>query len=75
VSRREPNLFAPLLLSASANLIRTIRDGFCCCADRKPRPIRDDGSFAWPSQSLTARNAVASTFGLSGAEYMPEVET
>jgi hypothetical protein len=38
------------------------------------RPIHDDGSFGEP-QAYTARNAVASTFGLSGAEYAPAIET
>ena len=38
------------------------------------RPILPDGRFGAP-QPPTARNAVASTFGLRGAEYMPEVET
>jgi hypothetical protein len=42
--------------------------------DPRLRPIRADGSFGEP-QPPTARNAVASTFGLSGAEYAPEVET
>jgi hypothetical protein len=38
------------------------------------RPILEDGGFGAP-QAVTARNAVASTFGLSGAEYAPDVET
>jgi hypothetical protein len=38
------------------------------------RPILADGSFGAP-QPLTTRNAVAATFGVSGAEYAPEVET
>jgi hypothetical protein len=38
------------------------------------QPILADGSFG-PPQALTARNAIASTFGLSGAEYTPELET
>jgi hypothetical protein len=38
------------------------------------RPILTDGTYG-AAQPLTARNAVASTFGLSGAEYAPEVET
>jgi hypothetical protein len=38
------------------------------------RPILPDGSFGAP-QTLTARNAIAASFGLSGAEYVPEVET
>ena len=37
-------------------------------------PMHADGSFGAP-QPMTARNAVASTFGLTGAEYMPETET
>jgi hypothetical protein len=42
--------------------------------DTNLRPILADGTFG-PPQPLTARNAVASTFGLTGGEYMPEVET
>ena len=38
------------------------------------RPLLPDGSFGQP-QPLTARNAVASTFGLRGDEYAPERET
>ena len=38
------------------------------------RPILPDGAYGM-RQLPTARNAVASTFGLSGAEYRPEVET
>jgi hypothetical protein len=38
------------------------------------RPILKDGNYGMP-QPPTARNAVASTFGLSGAEYRPGVET
>jgi len=38
------------------------------------RPILADGSFG-PPQSPTARNVVASTFGLSGVESMPEQES
>jgi hypothetical protein len=41
---------------------------------RALRPIRADGTFGEP-QLLTSRNAVASTFGLRGAEYAPNVET
>jgi hypothetical protein len=37
------------------------------------RPMLPDRSFG-PPQRLTARNAVASTFGLSGAEYAPNAE-
>jgi hypothetical protein len=37
------------------------------------QPIRSDGSFG-PPPALTARNAVASTFGLTGAEYEPDIE-
>jgi hypothetical protein len=33
-----------------------------------------DGTFG-PPQPLTVRNAVASTFGLTGSAYEPEVET
>jgi len=43
-------------------------------ADPKLRPILRDGSFGAP-QPLTARNAVASTFALRGAEYRPEAES
>jgi hypothetical protein len=42
--------------------------------DPQLRPILPNGRFGEP-QKATARNAVASTFGLSGAEYAPEVET
>ena len=42
--------------------------------DPQLRPILPDGGIG-PPQSLTARNAVASTFGLTGTEYMPETET
>jgi hypothetical protein len=42
--------------------------------DPRLRPIHDDGSLGEP-QAYTARNAVASTFGLSGTEYAPNVET
>jgi hypothetical protein len=38
------------------------------------RPILPDGSFGAP-QPFSARNAIASTFGLKGAEYIPSVET
>jgi hypothetical protein len=37
-------------------------------------PILSNGSLGAPQPS-TARNAVASTFGLTGAEYRPEIET
>jgi hypothetical protein len=33
-----------------------------------------DGAFGEP-QSLTARNAVASTYGLRGEQYAPEIRT
>ena len=42
--------------------------------DPQLRPMLADGSFG-PPQPMTARNAVASTFGVTGAEYMPESET
>jgi hypothetical protein len=38
------------------------------------RPLLDGGRLGAP-QALTAHNAVASTFGLRGEEYEPEVET
>jgi hypothetical protein len=38
------------------------------------RLILTDGTYG-AAQRLTVRNAVASTFGLSGAEYAPDVET
>jgi hypothetical protein len=38
------------------------------------RPILADGTYGAP-QPRTVRNAVASTFGLTGAAYAPEVET
>jgi hypothetical protein len=42
--------------------------------DPELRPILSDGQLGMPQQ-LTARNAVASSFGLRGADYQPEVET
>ena len=47
---------------------------FLLRVDPQLRPMLADGGFGEP-QSLTARNAVASTFGLSGAEYTPQIET
>jgi hypothetical protein len=38
------------------------------------RPLLANGQFGEP-QALTARNAVASTFGLIGADYAPLVQT
>ena len=38
------------------------------------RPLLDGGRYGEP-QTMTARNAVASTFGLRGEEYAPLVET
>jgi len=42
--------------------------------DPELRPMLDDGTFGNP-QLLTCHNAVASTFGLTGPEYAPEVES
>jgi uncharacterized protein DUF6745 len=42
--------------------------------DPELRPILSDGQFGAP-QPLTARNAVASSFGLRGKDYEPEIET
>ena len=42
--------------------------------DPRLRPLLADGSFG-RAQFLTARNAVASTFGLQGEQYAPELET
>ena len=42
--------------------------------DPELRPILRNGSLGAP-QALSARNAIAATFGLRGAEYMPKVET
>ena len=42
-------------------------------ADPQLRPIHGDGTFG-PPQPLTARNAIASAFGLTGPEYEPEVK-
>jgi Domain of unknown function (DUF6745) len=42
--------------------------------DPQLRPLLPDGGFGSP-QKPTARNAVASTFGLPGAEYHPDIET
>jgi hypothetical protein len=38
------------------------------------RPMLSGGAFGEP-QSLTARNAVASTYGLRGEQYAPEIRT
>lgn len=38
------------------------------------RPMKLDGTFGQP-QKFTAKNAVASTFGKTGAEYNPSIET
>lgn len=38
------------------------------------RPLLDEGALGDP-QPLTPRNAVASTFGLTGAQYAPQQET
>jgi len=46
---------------------------FLLRVDPELRPLRRGGFGRW--QPLTARNAVASTFGLTGAEYAPEIET
>jgi hypothetical protein len=42
--------------------------------DPRLRPLYDDGTFGEP-QEMSARNAVASTFGHRGQEYTPEAET
>jgi hypothetical protein len=42
--------------------------------DPELRPILSDGQLG-PPQPLTARNAVASSFGLRGADYQPQIET
>ena len=42
--------------------------------DPELRPILSDGQLGAP-QRLTARNAVASSFGLRGVDYEPDVET
>jgi len=47
---------------------------FLLRADPELRPIIGPGSFGQP-QEMTARNAVAASFGMSGAEYAPEIET
>jgi hypothetical protein len=43
------------------------------------RPLPPVGTSAWfadhPPQALTARNAVASTFSMTGEEYSPDVQT
>jgi hypothetical protein len=38
------------------------------------RAILDDGGFG-PEQAPTVRNAVASTFGVAGEEYAPQIES
>ena len=45
-----------------------------CGSIPKLRPILSDGQFGAP-QPLIARNAVASSFGLCGVDYEPDVET
>ena len=47
---------------------------FLLRVDPELRPLYADRSFGQP-QELTARNAVAASFGLSGAEYHPALET
>ena len=42
--------------------------------DPNCRPLLADGTFG-RAQALTARNAIASTFGLRGSQYVPVVET
>jgi hypothetical protein len=42
--------------------------------DPNLRPIHPDGRCG-PPQAFTSRNAIASTFGLTGLEYEPELET
>jgi hypothetical protein len=42
--------------------------------DPELRPILSEGEVGMP-QRLTARNAVASSFGLRGVDYQPEIET
>jgi uncharacterized protein DUF6745 len=42
--------------------------------DPELRPILSDGQLGMP-QRLTARNAVASSFGLRGADYEPDIQT
>ena len=42
--------------------------------DPELRPMSVDGKKGKP-QAMTARNAIASTFGMTGREYAPEVET
>jgi hypothetical protein len=47
---------------------------FLLRVDPELRPIIGPGSFGQP-QERSARNAVAASFGMSGAEYAPEIET
>ena len=61
--------------AAGKKIVRLIDlngEGFV--VDPELRPILGSGGFG-PPQPLTARHAVASTFGMSGEEYRPEVET
>jgi hypothetical protein len=41
----------------------------------KPEPADPGGSELWPAAVPIARNDVASTVGLTGADYRPEIET
>jgi hypothetical protein len=55
-------------------LLLQVRPEFSLQVHTELRPILTDGTYG-AAQPLTARNALASTFGLIGAEYAPEVET
>jgi hypothetical protein len=67
---------APMLMleveNRSPELDGTYRH-FLLRVDPELRPLRRGGFGKW--QPLTARNAVASSFGLTGAEYAPHIET
>ena len=47
---------------------------FLLRVDPDLRPLRANGTFGAP-QAPSARNGIASTFGLNGAEYAPDIET
>ena len=50
------------------------RKKYLLCVEPNLRPLLPNGEMG-NSQELTCLNAVASTFGLSGSEYQPSVET
>jgi hypothetical protein len=47
---------------------------YMLCVDAQLRPMPKEGPYGQP-QELTCHNAVASTYGVRGEEYHPEIET